>query len=414
MLFFWRKKRFKKRYPEPSDYRKNFIMCIVKLVIAFAVHALLFAILEHAPETVIQQTAAETFKGVAYVWYQLKFQLYQAWHIIVSPDTNWSDAVWVTWATFTTVGYGDISASTGAGRFVTMFIGAYGIAQFGIFIGSLQSFREAVSDLKKIFRWRWKDMKKHILVVGLPKQGTETFIANFLEQLQGYPELSQGHEILFMAENIPDNLDSISHRFPGLSVAGYRGSGSNEDDLGHCNLLQAHAVFVICKDPSTRESDDLTSSAVDRICKKMGFEGLVIAEASFDREMEFIRASGNRKTSVVRVSHYNPGLLIAEALAPGVSKLNRDAYQAGGMDTNDYPITINDADWVKVGCNALGAGWDFRGYANANGDVLHRLDAQNLHGDRVVDCTRVFISAPHNKQPSEAEVRKVLLAGVNA
>ncbi len=407
MVLFWRNKRVKKRYPEPADFRKNFINSLVRIGVAFVAHMLLFLLLEANPDTTAQQAAVGAYKGIAYVWFQFKFQLVQIWHILTSADTNWNDAVWVTWATFTTVGYGDLSASTAMGRLVTMSFGTYGIYQFGVFLNSYGNYKDAVQHLKKIFRWRWKDMKDHILVVGLPVYGTEHFIENFLKQIEGYPELAQ-HEVLFMAENVPENMDSISHRFKNISIAGYRGTGSNDDDLEHCNVRQASMVFVLCSDPTRNDSDDVTAAVVYRIYEDFGFQGHIIAESSTDNRMNFIEKNGAK--SVIRVAHYNPGLLVAEALAPGIYEINRDAYQAGGMDTNDYPLTIADTTWVDLASKVLPEGWEFRGYMNGNGEAFGRFKARRHHGDKITDCVKVFIAAPFDEQPTEAEVKRVLLA----
>lgn len=75
------------------------------------------------------------------------------------------DAVWLTFTTATTVGYGDISASTTQGRIATVFLIYLG----GIFIlakvvGDYFDYRFAVREQKTKGHWSW-DMNQHIVIL---------------------------------------------------------------------------------------------------------------------------------------------------------------------------------------------------------------------------------------------------------
>ncbi|MEC9292168.1 MAG: potassium channel family protein [Pseudomonadota bacterium] len=392
-LFFWRK-RFEKRYLEPNDYLQLRNKCFKRVAFAFVAHALMFMYLELLPENMV---------GNVFVAYLVTLK--HVWIMVFTLDVKAMDAIWVTWATFTTVGYGDISATTPFGRLTTIAIGTYGIFQLPGILTYHSEYHSYQRELKQTYRWEWKDMTDHILIVGLPVQGTAHYVESLLEQIKGHPDLMK-HEIQFLAENVPAELQSIAKKLD-MNATGYRGSGSDERDLEKANVRSAAMVLVLCPDPTRKDADDVISSIVYRIRQNFAYRGLVIAEASADRDLAYMKTNG--ATSAVLADHYHPGILVSEALSPGVYALNRDNFQAGGIDTNDYPITIKDASWADVACKAVHAGWDFRGYVNGNGDTVSRILAE---GDRVKDCVKVFIAAPYDAQPSARKVRQVLTDGL--
>jgi len=58
---------------------------------------------------------------------------------VFEPDMKWHSALWLIFATITTVGYGDISAQTLGGRTVSVVIMVFGIGILGLFTATIAS-----------------------------------------------------------------------------------------------------------------------------------------------------------------------------------------------------------------------------------------------------------------------------------
>jgi hypothetical protein len=368
MLFFWRNSKNKKRYMRPEDYRQALIDSTVKLVMLFILHVIIIRYSEMTDSTVF---------------------------------TAWWDSIWLTWATFTTVGYGDISSAVIIGRIATMVLGTLGIVQFAGIAGNLFDYRSYKRELQNTHRWEWRDMTNHILVVGLPNEGSVRYIENFIKEVRGYPEFAST-EIQFMAPNVPDreNLPAIA-KTDDAQVVFYRGSGSEEADLKAANVEDACLVLVLCADPHEHDADDVTAAVVYRITEEFNVTVPVIAEASYDRRIPFIKKNG--ASSVVRATNDYPGIIIKEALAPGSYVIVSDLFGATGNELNDYNVKIDGVSWVDALCKAGHAGWMFMGYSDVDGNVFKFGST-----DVLKNATRVFLSMPQGNQPTHAEVQRVL------
>ena len=55
---------------------------------------------------------------------------------------EWFDALYLTWMTITTVGYGDIHPVTGLGRFIVSVDAAFGIILFGVIVSHFAKARQ--------------------------------------------------------------------------------------------------------------------------------------------------------------------------------------------------------------------------------------------------------------------------------
>ncbi len=58
---------------------------------------------------------------------------------VFEPDISWPSALWLIFATITTVGYGDISAQTLGGRAVSVVVMVFGIGILGLFTATIAS-----------------------------------------------------------------------------------------------------------------------------------------------------------------------------------------------------------------------------------------------------------------------------------
>jgi len=84
------------------------------------------------------------------------------------------DSLWLTLTTITTVGYGDISATTGLGRFLTVLIVYFGgIFVLGKIAGDFFDYRSLRREAMKNGNWSWRKMKDHIIIIGSKVDSTQ-------------------------------------------------------------------------------------------------------------------------------------------------------------------------------------------------------------------------------------------------
>lgn len=370
MLFFMlRRNRVKKRYMRPDDYKNGLRKASFKLALFAFLHVVAVRFAE-MPETTTALSA-------------------------------WWDSIWLTWATLTTTGYGDMSSATVIGRIATMLFGTLGIIQFAGIAGNYMDYRSYQRELQNTHRWEWRDMTNHILVVGLPVQGTARYMENFVKEIRGHAEFD-ACEILFLASNLPAR-EALPNcvKDDANQVAFYTGSGSEDEDLIAARVHEAKHIFVLCPDPHLPQADDITAAIVYRITSTLGVNAPVVAEAAHDRKMPFIMDNG--ATGTTRATNDYPGVIVTEMLAPGSFRIVGDIFQAGGNELNDYPVQLENAPWQDVACKAIGAGWQLMGYRKADGSTVRFGEA-----DTVSNATHVFLFVPQGKQPSDATVQKVL------
>ncbi|MFV1984062.1 MAG: potassium channel family protein, partial [Thiohalomonadales bacterium] len=105
---------------------------------------------------------------------------------------SFSDAMWISLTTITTVGYGDFSATTFAGRLsTTIFMYIIGISLLGILVAEYIEFRLNKLELKFSGRWRWKNMNDHILIINTPNHDTEEYLIKLITEIRATPKIGE-------------------------------------------------------------------------------------------------------------------------------------------------------------------------------------------------------------------------------
>lgn len=99
--------------------------------------------------------------------------------LIIEPSlTSYGDALWFTFVSFTTIGYGDFYAVTFLGRILTVFLTLYGVLVIALIPGVLVSYFTEITALKQ-----------------------DETISAFLDKLENLPSLSN-EELTKMSNNI--------------------------------------------------------------------------------------------------------------------------------------------------------------------------------------------------------------------
>ncbi len=277
-------------------------------------------------------------------------------------------SIWLTLTTITTVGYGDVSASTFYGQLSTIFCLYFGaIFFFASVFTDLGEYRRQKHELQRTGLWEW-NMKNHILVVGLPINAPERYLELFSEELRLYPEFN-GKDVMILAKSLPYEDGKLPEKIANRGFFFLKGSGSDSDDLVKAHIDKASHVVVLCPDESLAEADDITAAIVYRITDELASEAIVVAESASDSKRAFI--SKNGASEVVRASNDYPAILLKALAVPGSQHIVEDFFQQGGGNqlTHCY-CDVESMSWkelsVRLIQNDIGI---FMGYKCADGNI---------------------------------------------
>lgn len=163
------------------------------------------------------------------------------------PDLQPMDGVWWTLVTMTTVGYGDISPTTVAGRFLiavpTMLAGggilAYGLSTFTSFV--IETKHKELRGMQEL------DVNDHIVLINYPG---EAKVLDMLSELR-HDAIVGSQPIVLLTDRIEELPDSLN----AFDVSFVHGSPINEDALARAHVQQARDAIVFA------HSDDENSDS---------------------------------------------------------------------------------------------------------------------------------------------------------
>jgi voltage-gated potassium channel len=268
--------------------------------------------------------------------------------MVVFEGLSPGDAAWLTVTTVTTVGYGDVSASSTAGRISTvalLYIG--GIFALAKGAGDYFDYR-ASKRLDKIQgRWRW-NLQDHVLLLNAPAIGADLYFETLVRELRA-TEWGAERDILILAEDWPDGLPGALQR---LDVVHVHGSGTTQDGLEAADAAQA-AVAIVLARTAEAASDGVTFDIVHRL-SALGGTGSVLAECVDDRNRERIRNAG--ADAVLRPMRGYPEMMVRAVIAPGSEQIIVDLFTSGGDECIRYDIDIGGVNWGTLAAALIGKG----------------------------------------------------------
>ena len=173
---------------------------------------------------------------------------------VFEPDISLKNALWYTFVTITTVGYGDFSPITQGGRFVGLITMVFGIGILGLFTGSIAS----ILVEKKIKRNRGMhsyEFENHIIICEWNHRTRD-----IIRELRMDPR-SKAAVIILIAEIESKPIDDENLYFIHGSV--------NEDNLKRANIQNAKTVLILGDDRLDTNARDakavLTTLTVETI-----------------------------------------------------------------------------------------------------------------------------------------------------
>lgn len=307
------------------------------------------------------------------------------------------DAIWLTLTTLTTVGYGDYSAHTVAGRISTIVLMyGIGITLMTLLISDYVDFRIARRERIRSGHWDW-NMADHILIINTPKYNKEGYFIRMVTQIRESGEFGETPIMLLnedFGNGLPDSLRA-------LGVVHVTGLASRPDDLQRAGADRAAHIVVLAKDEYSADSDSYTFDIAHRLWERhLGPRSIV--ECVDDHNRPRLRDLNIR--SLIRPIRSYPELVVRAMVAPGSEVVIEDMFTHANDHTVRYPVWLEGERWADV-VNAVvqaNVGTPLA-YMTRDGDVITHPD-----GDHHVHAQSLLILVHTEHTPTVKELHRAI------
>ncbi|MGP4844778.1 potassium channel family protein [Marinobacter sp. 1Y8] len=267
--------------------------------------------------------------------------VFQVCMLMVVEGMSLLEAVWLTFTTLATVGYGDISPVTPLGRVLTVIV---------MYIMAITVLTLLVSDYieyrfyrrERIVKGRWRySMKDHIVIINTPKNGGSQYFIRLASQIRAVP----GYEsipIQVLTRQYPEGLPS---EVRDAGIVHYHGSGSDANAMRAVNIIDARYIIVLAPDSSDADSDSVTFDIAHRL-SEMQLANRVTLECVNDDNRPRFTTLGIR--TVIRPVRTYPEIMVRAVISPGSEKVLEDLFNYQHDHPHRYELPLDDLSWADI------------------------------------------------------------------
>lgn len=256
------------------------------------------------------------------------------------------EAMWLTMTTATTVGYGDISAESSAGRWATVVC----MYLFGIFLlaqaaSDLFDYRALRRERRRRGEFQWRNMRDHLLIVNVPAQGADAYLRQLVAQVRKTPKFAD-IPVQLLTPRYPDGLP---HELVDLGVTHYTGVAESSANLAAANADRASHVLVIADEPYEARSDAHTYDILSRLgalAPAPDHQRAVVAEVVDDNNRQRIRSAG--ATTVLRPLRAYPEMVVRALAVPGAEELLENLFTHDADRLQRFDAPFHNLLWADV------------------------------------------------------------------
>jgi voltage-gated potassium channel len=310
-----------------------------------------------------------------------------------------SDAVWLTFTTLTTVGYGDLSAATPAGRAATMLLlYVAGITLLAQLASEYIDYRIDHRHRKVEGRWMW-NMRDHLVIINSPIHDGSRYCQHLFEQLRETPEFSE-LPVQMLTTEFPEGLPQ---RLRDLGVVHYHGAADTDAGLDAVSIHKARCILVLAGDHYRRSTDALTFDIVHRIYERIDPNKVhLVVECVDDDNRRRLKKLG--VPSVIRPIRTYPELAVRALAEPGVEAVLENLFCYDDDHPMRFELTITGVRWADVVTsliqNDLGTAM---AYIEHNGAVNC-----NPPANRMIDAKALIVTVRAGAEPGVPEIKAAL------
>ena len=233
-----------------------------------------------------------------------------------SALNNYSNAIWYSLVTLTTVGYGDIFPATIWGRYISLIFILTSIGIFGILIGQLTTLMTTIKENKKL-GYSGTNFTNHAVIIGWNEFGWHV-----VDQLVGV-----GRQVAIVT-NRKDDVELIREKYSPKSVFVLFSDYNNHELIKKANVDEATIVFVNMLD----DTDKLVY--VLNLKKVFPETDFVVTLENGDLKNTFLSAGVSNTISTQEISSK---LLASYMFEPDVASYSESVLSYAKSDS-DYDI----------------------------------------------------------------------------
>lgn len=321
--------------------------------------------------------------------------------MMLLEDMAFGDAAWLTLTTLTTVGYGDLSAATSAGRTATvLLLYIVGITMLAQLASDYIDYRLERRQKMLQGHWEW-NMNDHMLIINTPKQNTVRYLERLVAQVRETPDLA-GLPVQLLTDGFGEGLPQSLR---DLGVVHRHDSPDHDEAWEAVDLASARYLVVLAHDHHDRRTDSLTFDIVHRAFEHIDpARTYVVAECVDDMNRPRLQSLGVH--SVVRPIRAYPELVVRAIIAPGVERVMENLFTHHGDHAQRYDIDIHDVRWSDIVSALIQRDWGTAmAYVGGNGDVVCNPPAREP-----IDAKALLLLVREGREPKTEEMRSVLSA----
>lgn len=254
---------------------------------------------------------------------------------------SFGEALWLTFTTITTVGYGDISASTPAGRVATVgLIYLVGITLLATVASDYIDYRITRRERMQRGQWSWH-MQDHIVFINAPRLNGEQYFRRVVSQLRENPDYEH-KPVVLLSDVFEDGLP------PSLADLGMVHSSDSPDSpqgLDSVSVNHAQHIIILARDEYDEQSDSLTFAIAHRL-QGRGLAGRTMAECVLDENRARLQTLGIR--SILRPIRSYPEIVVRAITAPGTEVVLENLFTYGGDHARRYEVYTRGRTWAEI------------------------------------------------------------------
>lgn len=262
--------------------------------------------------------------------------------MVVFEKMQLGDALWLSFTTVVTVGYGDFSPSTAAGRVTTIItLYSFAITMLSLLAAEIIEWRLSIAEKKRRGLWEFKSMVNHIQIINTPNYDTDTYLSRLVKEMQSTAALEYA-PIQLLSRKYPEGLP------PVLSEKGVLlRSGTAEDGeiIHKINLAKAKYVVILAREYQNTTSDSVTFDILYQVLQINRSANIVVEAVLDENRARFLKMGAN---SVIRPIRAYPEIVVRALTNPGTERVLENLFQAHGDSIERVPCCFNNLAWSEI------------------------------------------------------------------